>query len=111
MLEGLVAVLEGLVVEVVVGVGLLRYQRKARKPTIATAISCGMLIEVCVSAILAGRGFGASWGGGVWCLGGLFGLFVGCVVCANGWSVAGTKSFKELSIPGVAIAELAGTDG
>ena len=54
---GLVVV-EGLVV--VVGTGLLRYQRKARKPTIATAISWGMLIEVCVSAILAGRGFGAS---------------------------------------------------
>lgn len=48
--------------------GLLRNQRSARKPTIATAISCGMLIEVCVSAILAGRCLVASWrvwGGGL----------------------------------------------
>ena len=32
--------------------------------------------------------------------------------CARtGGGVAGVKSFKELSIPGVAIAELEGTDG
>ena len=97
MLEGLVVVaLPGVVVEVVVGVGLLRYQRRARKPTIATAISWGMLIEVCVSAILAGGCFGASWG----VLRGV-GLFdgVGCIVRANGWSVAGVDGFQGLSIP------------
>jgi hypothetical protein len=35
------------------GGGLLRYQRIAKKPTRATARSCGMLIEVSVWAMLA----------------------------------------------------------
>lgn len=46
--------------EVVEG-GLLRNHRRARKPTMATAMSCGMLIEVWVSAILAGFSLVASW--------------------------------------------------
>ena len=33
--------------------GLLKYQRMAKKPTRATARSCGMLIEVSVWAMLA----------------------------------------------------------
>jgi len=35
------------------GGGLLRYQRMAKKPTSATARSCGMLIDVSVCAMFA----------------------------------------------------------
>ena len=35
------------------GGGLLRYQRMAKKPTSATARSCGMLIDVSVWAMVA----------------------------------------------------------
>lgn len=34
------------------GGGLLRYQRMAKKPTSATARSCGMLIDVSVCAMV-----------------------------------------------------------
>lgn len=40
---------------VVVGRGLFMYQRRAKKPTSATARSCGMLIEVSVWAMVAVR--------------------------------------------------------
>lgn len=43
------------VVLVDVGRGLFMYQRRAKKPTSATARSCGMLIEVSVWAMVAVR--------------------------------------------------------
>lgn len=55
--EVLVEVVEALV-ELEGEVGLLRNQRMARKPTRATAMSWGMLIEVCDSAMLGGGSVG-----------------------------------------------------